>query len=302
MKKWSSSGFVAAAILMAVALVGCEQHLGLERPDIEASDLDVSMSRSLAVAAAQRGGNTCSTENNEVELCSTDAGTAYPDTHDGSKFKVTLKFSEAVTMHRRSVPGILSVRHGVIRNVVAVNARQIPLPYQRPGAHPAWANTQSTDEWEFWVHPAPNRPSVTLSIRTRACDHRRAICSTATYEKPKNVDHHKPLKASLTIKVMYEDPDPPPNTDPPGAVRDVRAYGAHAGWQAPATHGGALIIEYRLLAGGCDGFVGKTLRHPEDFWQHGGHDGRYNTYKRWRGAVGVQAVNRYGAGTCAASS
>ena len=296
---------IAVAMMMAIALVGCLQP-GVGRPDPPdvADELDVSQSEGeLTAAAMTRGGSTCRTSNNEVELCSTEAGSVYPDTHGGDKFKVVLKFSEAVTMHLRSVPGIIGVRYGEIRNVKAIDATQVPLTYQRPGTHPAWAHTQSSDQWEFWVHPAPNRPRVTLTIHNRACDRRNAICSTATYKKSGS-KYHKPLKASLTIAVIYEDPNPPapPNTDPPGPVRNVVNWGNHAGWQAPSDHGGAFITEYRILAGGCDGRVEKTLLHPDDFWMHGGHNGRYNTYKGWRGAVGVQAVNRHGAGPCGESS
>ena len=207
MKHLSSRAFAAAVILLAVALMGCEQQLGLAPTDIDAADIDVQASRSLGVASATRGGSTCSTSGNEVELCSTQAGSSYPDTHDGTKFKVVLKFSEAVVMHLRSVPGIINVRYGAIRNVVAVDATQVPLPYQRPGPHPDWASTQAAAQWEFWVHPAPNRPQVTLTVHAHDCDHRNAICSKDRF-KARGSRHHRPLKAGLTIVVVYEDPNP----------------------------------------------------------------------------------------------
>ena len=70
-------------------------------------------------------------------------------------------------------------------------------------------------------------------------------------------------------------------------------------WQAPETHGGAFITEYQIYRGGCEStHPHKVLRHPDDFWQHGGHSGFYGTYIGFRGPVGVRAVNRYGAGPC----
>ena len=281
--------------MLAVAMLGCMQP-GMDRP-ADAADTEIER------AEATRGGSSCTTNNNEVELCSTAAGSSYPDEHDGTKFPVTLEFSEAVTMHARSVPGIVSIRYGAIRNVVAVDASLVYLADHRPGDQD-WAASQSTTTWQFWVHPAPNHSRVVLIIRNHSCDHRNAICSTLRYRVGKN-RYHKPLKATTKIEVFYEDPNPQaPNTDPPGPVRNVRAYGNHAGWQAPAAfdHGGAFITEYRILAGGCDGLVGKTLRHPDDFWMHGGHDGYYHISKGWRGAVGVQAVNEHGAGPCVDSS
>ena len=275
--------FLLAAL---VALAGCMQP-GMETP-VE------------PIAAVERGGSTCSTNNNEVELCSTEAGSVYPDEHDGTKFEVTLKFSEKVTMHARSVPGIIRTKYGVIRNVTAVNASLVYLLYHRPGNHD-WAASQSATIWKFWVHPAPNHPKVILTIRNHACDHRNAICSTARYKVNKN-RYHKPLKETTRIEVFYEDPNPvtplPPNTDPPGEVRDIELFSDIARWQAPESSGGALITEYRIY-NECDGYQIKSIKHPDDFWHHAGHDGRYNVRLGIRPqTVGIEAVNSYGAGSC----
>ena len=203
-------------------------------------------------------------------------------------------------------PGIVRVRYGRVTNVNAINASTVAGPtVHRPGGDgsPPWLASHSTDQWELTVSPAPNRPKVTLTISKHECNRSGAICSTATY-KQQRVRYHKPLTESTRITVLYEDPDPDPPAPPPGPpgpVRAVRSYGNHAGWQAPASHGGALITAYRLFAGGCDGFHARTLRHPDDFWHHVGHDGRYHVSKGWRGAVGVQAVNEHGAGPCVES-
>ena len=291
-------------LVVMTALLGCIQP-GLERPDsIDEARVSVSV-KNASVAVEKHGRSTCTTNNNEVELCSTDAGSVYPDEHDGTKFEVTLKFSEAVTIHARSVPGIIRTRYGVIRNVTAVNASLVYLPYHRPGNHD-WAASQSADTWKFWVHPAPNHSKVTLTIQNRACDHSKSICSTARFKKNNN-RYHKPLKAMTRIEVFYENPNPvpslTPNTDPPGAVRNVSVFSDVAGWQAPTTEGGALITEYQIFVDDCDGYRIKTLQHPDDFWHHGGHNGRYHVRLGFRPeAVGIQAINSYGASTCTVST
>ena len=292
------------ATLMVALLVGCMQP-GMERPEDQiTNEFGVSRSEGTKAKATTRGGSTCSTNNNEVELCSTEAGSVYPDEHDGTKFEITLKFSESVTIHARSIPGIIGIRYGVIRNVTAVDASLVYLPYHRPGNHD-WAASQSAITWKFWVHPAPNHEKVILVIRDRDCDHSKAICSTTRFKKNNN-RYHKPLKATTRIEVFYTDPNPVeptlPNTDPPGAVRDVSLFSDIARWQAPITHGGSLITEYQIFVDDCDGYRIRTLEHPHDFWHHVGHNGRYNSRLGMRPqSVGVKAVNSYGAGECVES-
>ena len=257
----------------------------------------------LEIAAVRRGdlGDDCDADD-ELTLCDTDNGSTWPETHDGDTFTVTLKFSE-------DSPGS-SARHEVWR----LPGAERP-DHERVGTSVAqkWRHTLvavattrvKADEWVLKVEPRAGY-DVRLFYPERPCTNFRAICTGKrtlynTDFKPKALDHR------IRIDVPWEDPDPPVKQDPPsklpGAVRNVRLDGTSGGgllrWRAPATHGGAFITEYRIYRGGCESrHPHKVIRHPDDFWQHGGNNGFYGTYIGFGGPAGVRAVNRYGAGPC----
>ena len=290
-------GTLAVAALAVAALVGCEQP-GMERP----ADPPAEMSLRAASTAESRSdvGDACD-DSSMLTLCNTDNGSSWPETHDGSKFTVTLKFNKDVLVHPLVMrDAVFSVRNGRITSARPVGGISVQISY----GHMRRYSSVQADQWVLTVEPRQGH-NVQLFYPVRECTNWRALCTDKKRLSDDRINP-KPLAHRIRIKVPREEPTPPPPVDPaanlPGAVRNVRAYKYHVGWQAPASHGGALITEYRIFAGGCDGFTAKVLLHPDDFWQHGGHDGYYHTAKGWRGEAGVQAVNSYGAGPCTASS
>ena len=171
--------YVAIALLLAVALVGCVQP-GMERPDPPdvADELDVSQSEGDRAAAMTRGGGSCTSD--KLILCANGSGSTWPDSHDGSDFEVRLKFNKKISMHLLSVRGIFSVRYGAIVKVRAINSES-DKPYNFA---PDWLTSRSAKEWRLTISPAPNRSKVILSAPVHPCRERRAICTTDRHGDP----------------------------------------------------------------------------------------------------------------------
>ena len=296
-----TGGVLAVAALLVAAMVavaGCEQP-GLDRPADPAADMSEveQAGRELAAATVRRGdlGDDCD-NNNKLTLCDTDNGSTWPESHGGDTFTVKLKFSKTVLVHPLVMRySVFRVRNGRITSARAVGGDEVQLTVNQ--------SRVLAKEWVLKVEPRAGH-DVRLYYPRRNCTDRRAICTdkrrlTDTEIKPKRLDHR------IRIDVPWEDPDPPvvvvqdPPSKRPGAVRNLRRSIGDVRWRAPATHGGAFITEYRIYRGGCEStHPHKVLRHPDDFWQHGGHNGFYGTYIGFRGSAGVRAVNRYGAGEC----
>ena len=303
---WSTlmrrGGILAVAAFAVAALVGCEMP-GMATPADPAAELpEVEQAGSvLEIAAVRRGdlGDDCD-DDDKLTLCDTDNGSTWPETHDGDTFKVTLKFSEKVLVHPLVMRyGVFRVRNGRITSAWARGGSEVVLN------HSGYSRTHAK-EWVLKVKPRAGY-DVRLFYPERPCTNFRAICTNKrTLANFEDVTE-KPLDHRIRIDVPWEDPDPPVKQDPPsklpGAVRNVRLDGTSGGgllrWRAPATHGGAFITEYRIYRGGCESrHPHKVIRHPDDFWQHGGNNGFYSTYIGFGGPAGVRAVNRYGPGPC----
>ena len=291
-------GILAVAALAMAALVGCEMP-GMATPADPAAELpEVEQAGSvLEIAAVRSGdlGDDCD-NNNKLTLCDTDNGSTWPESHGGDTFTVKLKFSKEILVHPLVMRySVFRVRNGRITSARAVDGTEVPVyldGYKRVRA----------DEWVLKVRPRAGY-DVRLFYPERPCTNRRAICTgkrtlTDTDYRPKRLDHR------IRIDVPWENPDAPvvapdPPSKLPGAVRDLNKRSGSVRWRAPETHGGAFITEYRIYRGGCESIhPHKVLRHPDDFWQHGGHRGFYGTTIGFGGPVGVRAVNRYGAGPC----
>ena len=300
---WSTlmrrGGILAVAALAVVALVGCEMP-GMPTSADPAAELpEVEQAGSvLEIAAVRRGdlGDGCD-DDDKLTLCDTDNGSSWPETHGGNEFTVTLKFSEEILVHPLVMKyAVFRVRNGRITRAWARGGSEKEV-YPGSGGY----TRVKADEWVLKVSPRAGY-DVRLFYPERRCTTFRAICTGKrtlydTSFRPKALDHR------IRIDVPWEDPDPPadppdPPSKLPGAVRNLARRIGFVWWRAPETHGGAFITEYRIYRD-CDSvFVDKVLRHPDDFWQHGGHNGSYSTTVAFRGSVGVRAVNRYGAGPC----
>ena len=291
-------GILAVAALAMAALVGCEMP-GMATPADPAAELpEVEQAGSvLEIAAVRSGdlGDDCD-NNNKLTLCDTDNGSTWPESHGGDTFTVKLKFSEEILVHPLVMRyGVFRVRNGRITSAWARGGSELVLN------NSGYSRTHAK-EWVLKVKPRAGY-DVRLFYPERPCTNFRAICTSKktpliSNAKPKRLDHR------IRIDVPWEDPDAPvvapdPPSKLPGAVRDLNKRSGSVRWRAPATHGGAFITEYQIYRSGCESIhPHKVLRHPDDFWQHGGHSGFYGTTIGFHGPVGVRAVNRYGAGPC----
>ena len=243
-------------------------------------------------------GDDCDNDD-KLTLCDTDNGSSWPESYDADdkSFTVTLKFSQKVLVHP------LTMRYSVFRVTNGRITRARPVGGEDVVLTSGGFSRVHADTWKLKVDPREGH-DVKLFYPERRCSNRRAICTNKRTLLNSDVKV-RPLSHRIKIVIPWEKPESTstpstPQSRTPGPVRDVKVGTALASWQAPESHGRAFITEYRVFAGSCDGYQVRTLTHPDDFWQHGGHNGRYNVRLPTLHItnVGVQAVNKYGAGPC----
>ena len=244
-------------------------------------------------------GDDCD-DDDKLTLCDTDNGSSWPESYDAddNRFTVTLQFSQKVLLHPLVMrDSVFRVTNGDIVRARPVGGTEVVLTAG------GWSRIHAK-EWRLTVDPRAGY-DVKLFYPERRCSNRRAICTNKKTLENFGDFKVRPLSHRIKIVIPWEKPESTstpstPQSRTPGAVRDVKVYNGLASWQAPESHGRAFITEYRVFARSCDGYQVRTLTHPDDFWQHGGHNGRYNVRLPTLHItnVGVQAVNKYGAGTC----